>query len=155
MCIQERDPCIESASAVLSDRAVLRACLEELEGGEALHVHLGVGDVVLGGVELGDHDVGAVESVPQLLLFRLRGLAVSAPGGVEEDEHVLALDAGFEVLTHQHSHVVLFGVRGDRLGLQLGLEGASSVCGQESSHRGRAERLRAEVAGALLDVVFN
>lgn len=41
------------------------------------------------------------------------------------------------------------------MGLQLGLEGASSVCGQESCHRGRAERIRAEVAGALLDVVFD
>jgi hypothetical protein len=55
-----------------------------------LDVNFAVGTVVLGSVELGNDDVGSVQSFLQLLLLWLGRLAVSTPRSVEKYEDILS-----------------------------------------------------------------
>jgi hypothetical protein len=72
---------LDGAGTAVLDGLVLRASLEELDGGEARDV---IGNVVGGGVNLGDGDLVGEGRVllGQLVVLGCKGLAVSAPRGV-------------------------------------------------------------------------
>mmetsp|Transcript_32048 Transcript_32048/g.69835 ORF Transcript_32048/g.69835 Transcript_32048/m.69835 type:complete len:443 (+) Transcript_32048:64-1392(+) len=154
LLIEESGPCTEVSSSVISDGCVLCVSLEEVESREALDVTFGVRDVILSGVELCDHDVGSVQSSFEFLVFRLGGLAVSAPRRLEEDHDVLALDFLLEGVGGEHDDVVFLALCRCRLRLDEALQGASCVCSQESLDACGSQLLVVRVH-FLLDVVLD
>jgi len=137
---------LDGAGAAVLNGLVLGAGLEELNGGEARDV---IGNVVGGGVNLGDGDLVGEGRVllGELVVLGGEGLAVSAPGGVELEENVLVV-VDDEVLValgddHGGTGLLLFG---NRLALDAGLDLATNELLNES-----ADSLLADVlSGTLL-----
>jgi hypothetical protein len=137
---------LDGAGAAVLNGLVLGAGLEELDGGEARDV---IGNVVGGGVNLGDGDLVGEGRVllGELVVLGGEGLAVSAPGGVELEENVLVV-VNNEVLValgddHGGTRLLLLG---NRLALDAGLDLATNKLLNES-----ADSLLADVlSGTLL-----
>ena len=124
---------------------VLGTGLEELDCGEARDV---IGNVVGGGVNLGDGDLVGEGRVllGQLIVLGGKGLAVSAPRGVELNENVLLVvdDEVLVALGDDHSGTGLL-LLGDGLALDAGLD----LAGDEVVNE-RADSLLADVLGSTL-----
>jgi hypothetical protein len=136
---------LDGAGTAVLDGLVLGASLEELDGGEARDV---IGNVVGGGVNLGDGDLVGESGVllGQLIVLGCKSLAVSAPGGVEFNKNVL--------LVVDHEVLVALGdddsgtgllLLGDGLALDAGLD----LAGDEVVNE-RADSLLADVLGSTL-----
>ena len=136
---------LDGTGTAVLDRLVLGAGLEELDGGEARDV---IGNVVGGGVNLGDGDLVGEGGVllGELVVLGREGLAVSAPGGVELKKNILVV-VDNEVLValgdnHGGTRLLLLG---NRLALDAGLNLALNELLNES-----ADSLLADVLGGTL-----
>jgi hypothetical protein len=136
---------LDGAGTAVLDGLVLRAGLEELDGGEARDV---IGNVVGGGVNLGDGDLVGEGRVllGQLVVLGRKGLAVSAPRGVELNENVLLVvdDKVLVALGDDHSGTRLL-LLGDGLALDAGLDLAGDKVVNE-----RADSLLGDVLDSAL-----
>jgi hypothetical protein len=118
---------LNSAGTAVLDGLTLAVGGEELDGRETLDL---VGNVVGGGIDLGDGDLVGVglEHLTQLLVLGSKGLAVTAPGGVELDQDIL-------VGVHDNLVVVLGNNDGDGavvlLGDGVGLDAGVDLAGNE------------------------
>jgi len=104
------------------ERSAFLSGRPELDGGESLNADRF--DFVGSGVHLGDDEVGVVSEVlGELVVDGGELLAVTAPGGVELDEHVLGVvqDYGVEALADEDNDVS-FLLLGDFLGFKAGSE---------------------------------
>lgn len=118
----ESSEVLNSAGTAVLDGLTLAVGREELDGGETLDL---VGDVVGGGIDLCDGDLVGVglEQLTQLLVLGSKGLAVTAPGGVELNQDIL-------VGVHDNLVVVLGDndgngavvLLGDGVGLDAGVD---------------------------------
>lgn len=137
---------LDGAGAVVLYGLGLVAGLEELDGGEAGDV---IGDVVGGGVDLGDGDLVGESGVllGQLVVLGGQSLAVAAPGGVELEEDVLVVvdDEVLVALGDDDGGASLL-LLGDGLGLDAGLDLALD----ELLNEGRDGLLADILGGALL-----
>ena len=116
---------LDGAGTAVLNGLTLAVGGEELDGGETLDL---IGDVVGGGIDLGDGDLVGVglEQFTELLVLGSKGLAVTAPGGVELDQDIL-------VGVHDNLVVVLGDndgdgavvLLGDGVGLDAGVDLAS------------------------------
>jgi hypothetical protein len=117
---------LNSAGTAVLDGLTLAVGGEELDGRETLDL---VGNVVGGGINLGDGDLVRVglEQLTELLVLGSKGLAVTAPGGVELNQNIL-------VGVHDNLVVVLGDndgdgavvLLGDGVGLDTGVDLASN-----------------------------
>ena len=149
---------LDAAGAAVLDGLVLGAGLEELDGGEARDV---IGDVVGGGVNLGDSDLVGEggELLGELIVLGSESLAVTAPGSVELEEHVLVVldDEVLVVLGDDDGGGTLLLLR-DGLALDAGLDLALDVLLDESTDGLGGEVLDGALLGegellVLLDVL--
>jgi hypothetical protein len=136
---------LDGAGTAVLNGLVLGAGLEELDGREAGDV---IGNVVGGGIDLGDGDlVGeGSELLSQLVVLGSEGLAVSAPGSVELKKDVLVV-VDNEVLValgddHSGTRLLLLG---DGVRLDAGLDLALNELLNES-----ADSLLADVLDCAL-----
>ena len=136
---------LDGTGTAVLDGLVLGAGLEELDGGEARDV---IGNVVGGGINLGDGDLVGEGSVllGELVVLGGEGLAVSAPGGVELKKNVLVVvdDEVLVALGDNHGGTRLL-LLGNRLALDAGLNLALNELLNES-----ADSLLADVLGGTL-----
>jgi hypothetical protein len=136
---------LDGAGTAVLNGLVLGASLEELDGGEARDV---IGNVVGGGVNLGDGDLVGEGRVllGQLVVLGRKGLAVSAPRGVELNENVLLVvdDKVLVALGDDHSGTRLL-LLGDGLALDAGLDLAGDKVVNE-----RADSLLGDVLDSAL-----
>lgn len=98
---------IQLAVSGVIKRGILLSALEHLDRGEASDAH--TGHFVFGRVNLGDHNILVVlQLFSQLGIDRGKLLAVSAPGGVKFNQHILVLvvDHLAEVFADQHANAV-------------------------------------------------
>jgi len=133
-----------TGTAVLNG-LVLGAGLEELDGRKARDV---IGNVVSGGINLGDSDLVGEGGVllGELVVLGGEGLAVSAPGGVELKKNILVV-VNNEILValgddHSGTRLLLLG---NRLALDAGLNLALNELLNES-----ADSLLADVLDGTL-----
>jgi hypothetical protein len=139
---------LNGAGAAVLDGLVLGAGLEELDGRETRDV---IGNVVGGGVNLGDGDLVGEGRVllGKLIILGGEGLAVSAPGSVELKEDILLVvdNKVLVALGDDHGGTRLL-LLGNRLALDAGLNLALNELLNES-----ADSLLADVLdGTLLGV---
>jgi hypothetical protein len=138
----------DGASARVLHGLVLGAGLEELDGGEASDV---IGNVVEGGINLGDGDLVGESRVllGQLVVLGSQSLAVSAPGSVELKKDVLVVvDNEILVALCDDDSCAGLLLLGNGLALDAGLNLALDELLNE-----RADSLGAEVLdGTLLGV---
>lgn len=118
---------LNSTGTAVLDGLTLSMGGEELDGRETLDL---VGNVVGGGIDLGDSDLVRVglEQLTELLVLGSKGLAVTAPGGVELNQDIL-------VGVHDNLVVVLGNNDGDGavvlLGDGVGLDAGVDLAGNE------------------------
>lgn len=169
---------LDGAGTAVLDGLVLGAGLEELDGGEARDV---IGNIVSGGVDLGDGNLVGESGVllGELVVLRGESLAVTAPGGVELEEDILlvvddevlvalgdddggtgllllgdglALDAGLDLALDELLNERADGLGGDVLGGALLGEGVLLVLGDVlDGESGPGADLEVQVAGVLAE----
>jgi hypothetical protein len=136
---------LDSAGTVVLNGLILGAGLEELDGREARDV---IGNVVGGSINLGNGDLVGEGRVllGQLVVLGSKGLAVSAPRGVELDENILLVvdDEVLVALGDDHGGTGLL-LLGDGLALDAGLDLAGDKVLNE-----RADSLFGDVLGSAL-----
>jgi len=118
---------LNSAGTAVLDGLTLAVGREELDGRETLDL---VGNIVGGGIDLGDGDLVGVglEQLTELLVLGSKGLAVTAPGGVELNQDIL-------VGVHDNLVIVLGDNDSDGtvvlLGNGVGLDARVDLAGNE------------------------
>ena len=123
----ESSEVLNSAGTAVLDGLTLAVGREELDGRETLDL---VGNIVGGGIDLGDGDLVGVglEQLTELLVLGSKGLAVTAPGGVELNQDIL-------VGVHDNLVIVLGDNDSDGtvvlLGNGVGLDARVDLAGNE------------------------
>lgn len=121
LLVDKGDKLIKGAATLVRDTSAVS--LEEDESGETSDTERTI-NVVGGGVDLGDGDVGLgiLEVLAELVPDGGEGLAVSAPGGIELNKDVLGGGGLIKVLVDEDLDRAVVGLR-ERLGLLEGDDG--------------------------------
>mmetsp|Transcript_6340 Transcript_6340/g.19165 ORF Transcript_6340/g.19165 Transcript_6340/m.19165 type:complete len:340 (-) Transcript_6340:556-1575(-) len=128
LLLKEFQHVIDSATALVRNSLVLASCREEQNGWIALR-GMSRRSVVLGGIHLGNSEgLNAGELLSELLVDRLELLAVTAPGSVLLNKHILVLvhHKLFPSVAHNDLDRLIVGLW-NWCRLQVGLQLASNV----------------------------